>query len=306
MYPTHRARPLCGIPHFPNNPSQKIRGFINTSFMVNTSGVGWVAVSPTCASNQNCVFYSGAANSVSNFDTNASTITREYMDNLPYAAGGFTGLPNLACRIVSFGVKVFYTGKVLDRSGTYYAYSDPNQASIAFTGGNLTTSDISSRKGCIIRPIDNKPIALNMLPVDEDQLNYGASATPWKALGACSLVIAVMGCDTSCTFDVQVTLDCEFIGANVEASTTPNPVPKKSPMPTISQVNEHTRRSNAAGKDISQAVGALTCAAGMNYLMGSATGGHTGSDVIPTNTGGGPLIEEVEDDVADVGMGLLM
>jgi hypothetical protein len=295
MYPTHRAKPIVGVPMFPTLPSQKVRSFVNVSAAIGTQGVGYLAVTPTlCNDTDNYVFTTAAYTGDGELDTGSGQIgvTSGSMVNAPYSDAQIAvGAPTLQGRLVSCGVKVSYTGTQLNMGGTYYAYTEPVQGALASNGGTLTYVDLATRKGCIIRPITRGSIGLAELPVDEDQLSYGADCFPWNTQFNSSMVIVFIGTARN-TFDVQITVDMEFMGTTVEGVSTPNPVVNTSPTGPISHSAESIRRKNAVGQDISRAVGGVIGGAAMHYLSGAVSTGASDAGGLIQAEDAVPILED--------------
>ncbi len=168
-----------GIPRPGSSPSRKVTGFIRGTGYIGTNGFGFVYGMPTTANDRAAVGYSTAAYASTQIPQFASDVTIDtsvgsatspaaaLMSNLPYGNAALTSTTPgtiIESRIVSATLEAYYTGTVLNRSGQYYAYSDPDFDSLAGTAHNNATAptggmgvpELSAKEGCEIMDVSSK------------------------------------------------------------------------------------------------------------------------------------------------------
>lgn len=152
------------VPRPPAVRSFKVTGFIRGAGTIGAQGVGFVAVNPVLCNDRPCAFYTtNIYNSAllgappNNFSY--STLTYQsggnywpacaYMSNLPYTfnqlvanASSIGSQVEVAGRIVSCSMRLYYTGTTFNEGGSYYAYSDPDVNNVL--GDNHATTDVPS------------------------------------------------------------------------------------------------------------------------------------------------------------------
>ena len=123
-------------------PSLKQRVFVRGSFGLGTSGVGFIAATPTAANDAAIIQHTDS--------TSVGTVSTAF--------NAFTNLNNRICvqntytqaqfsanvvgvRIVSFGIRVKYIGKLSDRNGVVACYEDPDGADTRSKTYNSVNSD---------------------------------------------------------------------------------------------------------------------------------------------------------------------
>jgi hypothetical protein len=138
----------ASIPRPPAVRSFKVTGFIRGGGQIGDAGFGFVAVNPVLCNDRPCCWYTTSAYThnvtgapINDFNFTTPTYkaggvnwpASATMTNLPYsfasltASGGSTGSNvEVAGRIVSCSMRVYYTGTTLNEGGSYYAYSDPD------------------------------------------------------------------------------------------------------------------------------------------------------------------------------------
>lgn len=144
------AQGAC-IPSYPALDSFKTHGFVRFDGVIGTAGFGFIAVSPTLASDMPVAFVSNgsftlsAATCLSASNTLSTGVSRVYMPNLPVSSTDlvFTANNNNATvsgRIVSCGVSVQYTGTTLNESGLVYCYRSPTHNNVVVIPGTPTSA----------------------------------------------------------------------------------------------------------------------------------------------------------------------
>jgi hypothetical protein len=122
-------------------PSQKIKTFLKGRFQAGTTGIGFITVSPI-VTNSGAVITSSTALSVGapatqfNAFTAVQTLTMPQFpfDEVARTAGGYNS------RIVSYGIRIKYIGKLMDRNGVTTSLEEPdhkNMYSLTTTPSNL-------------------------------------------------------------------------------------------------------------------------------------------------------------------------
>jgi len=121
--------------------TQKVTGFIRGSSRVGTAGVGWIIMFPCLANDYPFIFHSNElyaqtdVNPLQGDDTLRVGVTRVPMANLPYPAAQFVGdgvRSNVAGRVVSASMRVWYTGTTLQQSGSIMSFRHPEHQSVQY------------------------------------------------------------------------------------------------------------------------------------------------------------------------------
>jgi len=177
-------RQVC-LPVFPSPPSHKNTSFMRFAVTLGTAGYGFASFSPCIANDLGCGYASGALYTAGNAapltanNTLATGITRLTNFNLPYS--GSQLLTNfsvngqgVAGRIVSFGVKITYTGTTLNESGVFYAWVAPtHENALAVAPGVSQTASQSDAEICAIT---RKPCSMRIFPVSPTECSYPFSS----------------------------------------------------------------------------------------------------------------------------------
>lgn len=161
---------------------QRIQGVIGTQ------GIGFVALAPTLGSDCQNVWYTNAAFAgtaaaiLSANNTPTTGVLVATPTQLPYTADilcNQTQLDNerISGRIVAAGLKVTYTGTVLNQSGMYYGLTEPNHGCVS----GATQADIGSYQCAAIRPVTRMPLLVVAHPLtdveDQPQFLFSASSS---------------------------------------------------------------------------------------------------------------------------------
>ncbi len=249
---------FVGIPRNPAQPSYKVTGFLRGTGAIGTTGFGYIAIAPTVCNDRPCVYYttSSYARSITAAPPSDLTIAGSKgggatfpawaeMANLPYTSTQLNTSINVSNsqaevggRVVACAVRMEYTGTVLDRSGQFFAYADPQCMNVlgdnhtqANDGTGYTTTTLSTKDACEIINLQIKNSAeLVVLPSDENMDDYprasnsavrktypycsGSSYTVQTSdtgNGAATALIAVTG-KAGSTFYFEVVTHVEYIG----------------------------------------------------------------------------------------------
>lgn len=162
------------IPLPPSIGSYKKFSYARFSGAIGTQGFGFIQVSPSLLKDNPSFFYTTASftkNDSDNMTQAVTGVTRGYMttNDLTYAQAASGG--NNVGRIVSIGVKMRYTGTVLNQSGQFYGYVSPNHQS--FTG--QTSDNLAARRECVIANVlDQQELMLVDCPSRDVENQYTA------------------------------------------------------------------------------------------------------------------------------------
>jgi len=257
------ARGAC-IPVYPSVPSQKTTAFTRFSFAAGTNGFGFAQFTPTLANDcptSYCTQNNSTLTSVATLTANTvfgSGINSagQLLANLPYSSAQLTSTYStdqeaVQGRIISYGVRVTYTGPELYMGGTYAAWASPTHESIF--GNADTASGIASLADAQYRAITREPLEVTQYPVSAWEQIYPSqnagnqTALPflypycggeqtWNGgyyaigpagigIGVPTIVVQVNGCPvvsgtSPCTFLVDVITHVEYIGRQTAAMAT--------------------------------------------------------------------------------------
>lgn len=177
------------IPVFPARPSQKVTGFCRFDIYVGTNGTGFVAVSPTLATDSPVAIYSNSSytgtGGPSDVTFTAATgviattgVASVSMTNLGHASTSFVGAigvpPAVRGRVISSSVSIQYTGTTLEQSGLIYCYTDPAHDST----GNFGVNSLSGRKETDVTPTTRDKCWVTSYPITRDECDYERNGSP--------------------------------------------------------------------------------------------------------------------------------
>lgn len=160
------AQGAC-IPDGNSRESHKVTGFIRFSAATGTSGVGWVLAMPSLSNDAPCICYTTATyagNVIDPFVVTAGVVTLRSgwaianCTNLPYdtapllpsVAVNSVGNATLAGRIVSVGISVEPTMRVMDMGGITVCYATADHANL----NSRSFGDIQSFAAADIKRVD--------------------------------------------------------------------------------------------------------------------------------------------------------
>lgn len=155
-------------------PSRKAKAFVEFDCFIGTSGIAFVQIMPSLASDLPSAYCTTAAftgtvcNPLSNFSTLTTGVQRIFAP-LPHTSSDLTGtLPLSQGRIVSAGIKLVYTGTNDNMSGLYYLYSSPEHTAAL----SSTTSTLGAASNTRICPVTRSQVSVTMSSVDSDENEY--------------------------------------------------------------------------------------------------------------------------------------
>ena len=127
-------------------PSQKIKVFARGKFALGTSGIGFIQACPTVSNNHvTTAAVVTSATSVGNaaaaFTGFTATVPVQ-ISQIPYTDAQI--LSTVHARIVSYGIRVKYSGKLLDRGGVCVGMEDPDHLDMTSLSYNTMSSNIYS------------------------------------------------------------------------------------------------------------------------------------------------------------------
>jgi len=185
----------CCIPMLSSQPSQKETSYLR--FDVTATATGNIFIYPLpCLANDGvgCIVYTtgtaatgspillSATNTLSNSAT-AGVTTLYTFNNLPYNMSQLTARENagvnaITGRVVSYGVRVHYTGTTLNQSGLIYCYHSPRHENMNISqsdGGALGIAGIAGYIDADISNVSRKFCELNLYPVLPTEREYSAT-----------------------------------------------------------------------------------------------------------------------------------
>jgi len=185
----------CCIPMLSSQPSQKETSFLRFDIAATATGTIFIYPIP-CLANDGvgCIVYTtgstatgspfllSASNTLSN-SALAGVTTLYKFANLPYTQTQLTsneaaGSHSITGRVVSYGVRVNYTGTTLNQSGLFYCYHSPRHENMNINqsgGGPLGINGIASYIDTDISNVSRKPCELNLYPVLPTEREYSAT-----------------------------------------------------------------------------------------------------------------------------------
>lgn len=182
--PFHPGAKGACLPVYPSPPSQKVCGFNRFIMTIGTNGVGWVACTPTLCNDTVAAFYTtgtytgGSVDIVGSANTLRTGVTYASFLNLPYTAAQCASQANsgglaVTGRIVSFGLRITYTGTTMHESGAYFAHSNPLHENIVVIA--RTADLIGGIVGSDVCGTTREPCSIELYPVSPTETRYTAS-----------------------------------------------------------------------------------------------------------------------------------
>lgn len=247
-----RSQGAC-IPSFPSRRSQKVAMTCRGTMTIGTTGYGVIYMAPSIANDAPAIFYTNSTYNGLSTDTpvlvNGDITSGEWSVTNPIGPYSRANVTNASIensnatsgRIVSAGLRVSYTGKVTDMSGTILCYTNPDHSNMCSYSLGATQALPEAK----IERVSTKPCYLIATPVDVDETeyNFGASATaaqtfyPFNGGNATTRsfsngtyeygpmigVVFATG-EPGSTFFFEYIQHTEFIGPQTQAAQTPNAV----------------------------------------------------------------------------------
>lgn len=150
-------------------PSAKTKVTAAGTMSCGTSGVGYIVFAPKWGNDSGPIVTTTSL-SVGTLSTAISAFTALQTVNfpeLPYAAASFGN--DLQGRYLASGIRIAYTGKLMDQNGSAHAYCDPDHSSISgntpaqimnlsSTKRRVVTGNVGHGDNWIIQCLDNGPV----------------------------------------------------------------------------------------------------------------------------------------------------
>jgi len=196
------------IPLLPSTPSRKLKVWNKGVLTVGTAGFGFVQALPCADNNTNCIWIS-TATYTGTITALTGTGVSSQVTNSDYTSSQFAlGYAGLSCRIVGFGIRVMYTGSLLNLSGDVHVLEEPNHGSLnGLSVANFDAYDKSQKFSTskMWTNVTYHPV----LPTDTD---YAGNSIPLGAGNVPILGIAISSLAGN-TFDYEVYGIFEVIGS---------------------------------------------------------------------------------------------
>lgn len=199
-------------------PSQKCKTFVRGTFNLGTSGIGFFGINPTTCNNVVCTVFSttlsvGTAATAFNAFTNTGGT---FMSQLPYDTTAFPAVGvGLRARIVAFGVRIKYVGKLMDTNGVAASYEDPDTTDIlGLSWNNLNSLPYTTLDRVSTFPHWDKSVCYSG-PTTTAHIEYALASQPF---GAVAWVIGVSGLPND-LYEYEFYQHTEYIGKVVVGKT---------------------------------------------------------------------------------------
>jgi len=185
---SQNAQGAC-IPSGANMDSNRYFGYLRGDCYIGTKGIGFIALSPSPFNDAFQVFVTN-----SEFATNTASIcfgnalaagvTGLKIPNMRFSASSVVASQStqidmpLQARIVGGGVKVYYTGTELNKSGLMSMYTNPGHncalytPSIAANAGTQSSSTLGAFQETAIVPVSREPYEYPIFPQLDQELDY--------------------------------------------------------------------------------------------------------------------------------------
>jgi hypothetical protein len=233
-------KPKVGCPFNTTPPSVKARYQTTVDAAVGTDGIGFIAITPvTCNNGVVCMAYTDATYARNTFDTTAGTgMHRVVPTSLPYSSTDLSG-DNVEARVCCCGVRAEYSGTLLNRGGSIYAYRDPANEAVAFDGSTQNISSLTQRRNVGTTTNNGQVITASAVPIAPGQFAYAESLTPYsEAQNQFPTIIVFTGAvgnTVRCTF----VMDIEYTGPSVETISTSNTPSTVTPSLAMAAASKH-------------------------------------------------------------------
>lgn len=237
----------CGVPSFPSVASQKATGFLTGVAVVGANGMGFLAVSPCLANDDNVVHYSGATyaqNSIQ-IEPSVTGLNARRMTTLPWDSallvdGTGSAPSSVRGRIIATGVRIRYIGTELERGGRIVTYVSPSHSNL-----NGSSFDrLASRAEAVRLPVSREWVEMTVFANTTDELEYPGHL--YNATGQSEYIRSVYPCSNNETinstdsykggvpiafiftgsagnqFEYEIITHCEYVGASTASFVTPS------------------------------------------------------------------------------------
>jgi len=209
-------------------PSQKVKATIKGSFILGTTGYGFIALYPSLA-NDTVATYETGVTSVGGANTAASSFTNlsnSLFTRLPYTQADIETNKTVSGRVVAAGIRVRYAGREDARSGIWLGVEDQDHAdlSLALTYNQLQQFYPNSESA---RPSgDDKwdmavcysgPTAPHM--IEFVNVCYPIQPTEQTTVNPPSPIVIYCQGLAGDPIEFEASIHCEYIGRSVESKT---------------------------------------------------------------------------------------
>lgn len=248
------------LPYGGNIDSNRYFGYLRGDIVIGTAGVGFLYVAPSPYNDCNQIWTSNANfTGVSGEFVLSSAalqpgVSVSRVPNNRFSAASVLGtaaaqrdMP-VQARLVGGGIKLYYTGTELNRSGLMSIYTNPAHNCVAYnTGASTDATSLGALQETMILPVTRDPYEYPLFPQVTSELEYfsfsagGVGAAnaqtafvyPWAngqsaqrgdgstttsglagslAAGAVTTIVLVSGCYPGSTIHFEYGMHCEAIG----------------------------------------------------------------------------------------------
>lgn len=245
--------PLACVPgQFPIQ-TRKLRVYTRGTFYIGMNSAGFIFASPpnAIANDSDCVNfstnnYAGDGTFTGIADGGPYGTVAGARSNSDYTKADFGGTGGTSqMRIVSAGLRVRYTGKELDKSGSMYAFQDPTHNSLVGVTPTQIANEAQARRCQVSR--EWTTVLYN--PVQESDYQLTTNSFP-PSIGSGSALawymgVMVTGCVvTGSSFDYEFYVTYEVNGRNVRGMTRTH----SDPLAVAAVVNVATAQPPVSGQ----------------------------------------------------------
>jgi hypothetical protein len=197
-------------------PSAKSKVFVRSRMSLGTSGIGWVALTPT-STNDSSFMQSTTGSSVGTSGTVFSAFTN--LQNLYCTQNQFTAAElvggGVQARIVAAGIRVKYVGPLTSRSGTVTVFEDPDHQESRTFSYNLLSSHPQSERFRVGDAVWDGEVVLSG-PCTPHELEFRQEQYPIGNVAP--ILIAVSGVAGD-LYDIEGCVHYEQIGTPIQNKT---------------------------------------------------------------------------------------
>lgn len=245
--PFHPNATGACVPSFPSRNSQKVTAFIRGTLTTSsTTNVGFIAVVPTLANDGTVAWTTTSAFNGTTLAGSGAGVVPRTLPNLPWStasllsSSGGSVPPAISGRIVSIGVRLWYSGTELNRGGVTYALCEPNHGNLL----GMDATNLGAYVECVKASVSrDKPAYVFTAGIDAEECQYpehdsaatagfpdvrvypfsqGAPATATSLVGAAPLAIMIVSGAPSSNFEFEIVEHVEYVGAASSAMATPS------------------------------------------------------------------------------------
>jgi hypothetical protein len=231
------------VPVFPSPDSQKVHSVQRSvTMVVGAGGVGGCFFSPSTASDSYNVAVTTAQYSATYLQMPTTEVVGDFglasASSLPWASGYLQAAAEtgVQARLVSFGVKVTYTGTQVDMGGTIAGFFEPNHYPVAQEGDATPSaiawnmSEITARPYAAYESVDRRmnfclsTAAVSPSETDFDQevypfcQRYVTSQSAYAGIQGNAIGLVMVVGKPGVTFNVEIVTHVEYTGAPANAS----------------------------------------------------------------------------------------